>query len=103
MSLVEGHGDVIMDRAGAAEVPGAAHFSRVLQERRSSARGLTKLVPSSSASRPRCASTPRGSSSSSRWRRREGRRCWPGWEGPEWLPTLEEIRDPAAWVARAGG
>jgi uncharacterized protein (DUF2342 family) len=25
------------------------------------------------------------------------------WEGPEWLPTLEEIRDPALWVARAGG
>jgi len=25
------------------------------------------------------------------------------WEGPEWLPTLDEIRDPAAWVARAGG
>jgi len=25
------------------------------------------------------------------------------WEGPEWLPTLEEIRDPAVWVARAGG
>ena len=23
------------------------------------------------------------------------------WEGPEWLPTLEEIRDPALWVARA--
>ena len=20
------------------------------------------------------------------------------WEGPEWLPTLEEIRDPARWV-----
>jgi uncharacterized protein (DUF2342 family) len=25
------------------------------------------------------------------------------WEGPEWLPTLEEIRDPSLWVARAGG
>ena len=25
------------------------------------------------------------------------------WEGPEWLPTLEEIRDPGLWVARAGG
>ncbi len=23
------------------------------------------------------------------------------WRGPEWLPTLAEIRDPAAWVARA--
>ena len=30
MSLLEGHGDVTMDRAGAAEVPGAEHFSQVL-------------------------------------------------------------------------
>ena len=35
MSLLEGHGDVTMDRAGAGEVPGAAHFSQVLHERRS--------------------------------------------------------------------
>jgi uncharacterized protein (DUF2342 family) len=25
------------------------------------------------------------------------------WRGPEWLPTLDEIRAPAEWVARAGG
>ncbi len=37
MSLLEGHGDVTMDRAGA--VPGAEHFSQVLQERRDQARG----------------------------------------------------------------
>ena len=44
MSLLEGHGDVTMDRAGAGEVPGAAHFSQVLHERRTQARGLTKLI-----------------------------------------------------------
>jgi uncharacterized protein (DUF2342 family) len=25
------------------------------------------------------------------------------WQGPEWLPTLTEVRSPAEWVARAGG
>ncbi len=44
MSLLEGHGDVTMDRAGAAEVPGAAAFSKVLHERRTNARGFTKLM-----------------------------------------------------------
>ena len=44
MSLLEGHGDVTMDRAGAAEVPGAATFSRVLHERRANARGFTKVM-----------------------------------------------------------
>jgi putative hydrolase len=23
------------------------------------------------------------------------------WRGPEWLPTMAEIRDPASWLARA--
>ena len=31
MSLLEGHGDVTMDRAGAADIPSAAHFAAVLR------------------------------------------------------------------------
>src|SRR5439155_24754376 len=34
MSLLEGHGDITMDRAGADRVPHAAWFSRALKERR---------------------------------------------------------------------
>lgn len=34
MSLLEGHGDVVMDRAGADVLPDAPRFSRVLRERR---------------------------------------------------------------------
>jgi len=44
MSLLEGHGDVTMDRAGAAEIPGAAEFSRVLHERRTQARGFNRFM-----------------------------------------------------------
>ena len=44
MSLLEGHGDVTMDRAGAAAVPGAERFSRVLRERRQQVRGPAKLL-----------------------------------------------------------
>ena len=104
MSLLEGHGDVTMDRAGAAEVPGAAHFSRVLHERRTQARGLTKLVSKllgldakmrQYAEGERFVESVEASGGPSLLAR--------VWEGPELLPTLEEIRDPAAWVARAGG
>jgi coenzyme F420 biosynthesis associated uncharacterized protein len=104
MSLLEGHGDVTMNRAGAGEVPGADHFAKVLHERRSQARGMTKL-----------ASKLLGLDAKMR-QYAEGERFveaveaagGPGllarvWEGPEWLPTLEEIRDPTEWVARAGG
>ena len=34
MSLLEGHGDVTMDRAGADRIPSADRFGRVLRERR---------------------------------------------------------------------
>jgi len=44
MSLLEGHGDVTMDRAGAAAVPGAERFARVLHDRRQSVRGPTKVL-----------------------------------------------------------
>src|SRR5207249_108195 len=43
MSLLEGHGDVTMDRAGRAYVPSADRFARVLRQRRQ-ASGLTKVV-----------------------------------------------------------
>jgi putative hydrolase len=104
MSLLEGHGDVIMDRAGAADVPGAAHFSRVLHERRTQARGLTKLVSKllgldakmrQYAEGERFVETVEATGGPALLAR--------VWEGPERLPTLEEIRDPSLWVARTGG
>ena len=104
MSLLEGHGDVTMDRAGAGEVPGAAHFSAVLHERRTNAKGLTRLMSKllgldakmrQYAEGERFVEAVEGAGGPPLLAR--------VWEGPEWLPTLEEIRDPALWVARAGG
>jgi coenzyme F420 biosynthesis associated uncharacterized protein len=104
MSLLEGHGDVTMNRAGAAEVPGAAHFSQVLHERRTQARGLTRLMSKLLGLDAKMRQYAEGE------RFVESVEASGGplllarvWEGPEWLPTLEEIREPAAWVARAGG
>ncbi len=104
MSLLEGHGDVTMDRAGAAEVPGAAHFSQVLHERRTQARGLTRLMSKLLGLDAKMRQYAEGE------RFVESVEATGGpallarvWEGPEWLPTLQEIREPAAWVARAGG
>ncbi len=44
MSLLEGHGDVTMDRAGADRIPSAHRFARVLRERRANATPVAKLL-----------------------------------------------------------
>jgi coenzyme F420 biosynthesis associated uncharacterized protein len=104
MSLLEGHGDVTMDRAGAAEVPGAAHFSQVLHERRTQARGLTKLMSKLLGLDAKMRQYAEGERFVESVEAAGGPTLLARvWEGPDWLPTLEEIRDPAAWVARAGG
>jgi coenzyme F420 biosynthesis associated uncharacterized protein len=104
MSLLEGHGDVTMDRAGAGEVPGAAHFSRVLHERRTQARGLTKLMSKLLGLDAKMRQYAEGERFVESVEAAGGPALLARvWEGPEWLPSLEEIRDPAAWVARAGG
>jgi coenzyme F420 biosynthesis associated uncharacterized protein len=104
MSLLEGHGDVTMDRAGAGEVPGAAHFSRVLHERRTQAHGLTKLISQLLGLDAKMRQYAEGERFVESVEAAGGPALLARvWEGPEWLPSLQEIRDPAAWVARAGG
>ena len=104
MSLLEGHGDITMDRAGADAVPDAAWFSRVLRERRRRASLPGPRCSSNSwGSRPSCASTRQGE----RFIRAVEATGGPGllsrvWEGPEMLPTMDEIRHPETWVARTG-
>ena len=44
MSLLEGHGDITMDRAGRGLVPSADRFSRVLHQRRESTQGVARLL-----------------------------------------------------------
>jgi coenzyme F420 biosynthesis associated uncharacterized protein len=103
MSLLEGHGDVTMDRAGAGEVPGAEHFSKVLAERRTQARGFTKLMSKLLGLDAKLRQYAEGERFVEAVETAGGPALLARvWEGPEWLPTVEEIRDPSAWVTRAG-
>jgi coenzyme F420 biosynthesis associated uncharacterized protein len=104
MSLLEGHGDVTMDRAGAAEVPGAATFSKVLHERRTQARGFTKLISRLLGLEAKMRQYAEGEQFVESVEAAGGPELLARvWRGPEWLPTLAEIRSPGEWVARAGG
>ena len=103
MSLLEGHGDVVMNRAGAGEVPGAEHFARVLHERRTNARGLARLMSRLLGLEAKMRQYAEGERFVESVEETGGPALLARvWEGPEWLPTLDEIRDPGRWVARAG-
>ncbi len=101
MSVLEGHGDVTMDRAGAGAVPSAGHFSAVLQQRRESARGAARLLQQVLGLEAKFRQYAEGEHFVRSVEGAGGRALFDRiWQGPEWLPTLEEIRDPAAWVRR---
>ena len=44
MSLLEGHGDITMDRAAQHLIPSQPRFARVMSERRKNASGVSKVI-----------------------------------------------------------
>jgi coenzyme F420 biosynthesis associated uncharacterized protein len=103
MSLLEGHGDVTMDRAGADRIPSAARFSRVLRERRASARPIARVAQRLLGLEAKMNQYAQGERFIEEVERRAGQGAVDqAWEGPDRLPSLAEIRDPQAWLSRLG-
>lgn len=103
MSLLEGHGDVVMDRAGADRIPLAGHFSRVLADRRKSMSGVGKLVMQMVGLDAKMRQYAEGERFVHEVETRGGRELFDRvWERPENLPDSSEIREPDRWVARVG-
>ena len=103
MSLLEGHGDVTMDRAGAADIPSAAHFSSVLRQRRTQAHGLSKLLQQLIGIEAKMRQYEEGERFIAAVEDVGGTELLDNvWRGPEWLPSLEEIREPSDWISRVG-
>jgi coenzyme F420 biosynthesis associated uncharacterized protein len=99
MSLLEGHGHVVMDRLGAQHLKSQSRMSRILKERRQDKRtaaffrltGLEMKLSQYRLGERFVLAVERSA----------------GWEsvalafrGASSLPTLEEIEDPARWLAR---
>lgn len=101
MSLLEGHGDVTMGRAGAGHVPSADRFARVLHQRRTSAGGAARLLQRLLGLEAKLNQYRQGEEFIAEVERVAGPEGLdPVWRGPKWLPTLEEIRRPQEWVDR---
>jgi coenzyme F420 biosynthesis associated uncharacterized protein len=102
MSLLEGHGDVTMDRAGADRLTSAHRFARVLRERRANANPAAKLVQRLLGIEAKINQYAQGERFIAEVERLGGGPAAldPVWRGARWLPTLAEIREPGEWVDR---
>src|SRR3954463_2653331 len=100
MSLLEGHGDVTMDRAGADRIPSADRFSRVLRERRQQ-RGPGRVLQKIVGLEAKMRQYERGERFIETVERAGGPELLDrAWQGPEWLPSGPEIEDPGLWIER---
>ncbi|MGB7050783.1 MAG: zinc-dependent metalloprotease [Acidimicrobiales bacterium] len=103
MSLLEGHGDVTMDRAGAAAIPSAARFAEVLRQRRKQVKGPARVLQQLIGLEAKLRQYEEGERFIEAVEKSGGPELLArAWRGPEWLPSLTEIRDPSAWVTRVG-
>ena len=103
MSLLEGHGDVTMDRAGAGAIPSATRFSEVLRQRRNQTRGPARLLQQLFGLEAKMRQYEEGERFIATVEESGGPALLErAWRGPDWLPSLAEIRDPPAWISRVG-
>ncbi len=102
MSLLEGHGDVTMDRAGRGRIPSAARFSATLHARRSARQPIVaKLVQQLTGLDAKIKQYEAGERFINAVEAVGGPELLARvWDGPEMLPTLREIREPSDWMRR---
>jgi coenzyme F420 biosynthesis associated uncharacterized protein len=101
MSLLEGHGDITMNRAGADLVPEASRFASVLRERRKRAGPAARLMQQLIGMDAKLRQYEQGEQFIEAVEKVGGPELLARvWEAPDRLPTLDEIRDPSSWVDR---
>ncbi len=100
MSLLEGHGNAVMNRLGADMVDGQERMARVLQARRN-ARGATAILQRLIGLEMKMRQYEVGEAFVDGVERLAGFAAIDAaWRAPECLPTLAELEDPSAWLAR---
>ncbi len=101
MSLLEGHGDVTMDRAGEGLIPSAPRFGRIMRHRRESVRGFAKVFQRVIGLDAKIKQYAQGERFIEIVESSGGTALLDRvWEAPEHLPDIDEIREPQTWVAR---
>ncbi len=103
MSLLEGHGDVTMDRAGKGRIPSAERFSRVLHQRRQTGSPIARLLQRLLGLEAKFNQYEQGERFIHTVEAAGGPALLNrAFEEPANLPDLNEIRDPDSWIRRVG-
>ncbi len=104
MSLLEGHADVVMDEVGPIIVPSVAVIRARFNQRRHRASGLDGALRRLLGLDRKMRQYTEGAGFVRGVVDRIGMNGFNAvWSGPENLPALSEIADPAAWIARVHG
>jgi coenzyme F420 biosynthesis associated uncharacterized protein len=102
MTLLEGHGNAVMDDLGTAHVVGATRMSQVLRARRQ-VRGMAALISKLIGLEMKLRQYEVGERFVHEITRLSGARAVDAaWTAPEALPTTAELNAPASWLARVG-
>lgn len=100
MTVLEGHGNRVMNELGARHVHGQDRMARVLESRRSS-RGASALLRRAMGVEAKMRQYEVGERFVAEVECRGGDRALdPVWRGPEWIPTADELAEPERWLER---
>ena len=103
MSLLEGHGDVTMDRAGVGHVIAAERFGRVLRARRKATSPAVRLVQQLVGLEAKLNQYEQGERFIAAVEKAGGSELLnQAFLSPLNLPSLAEIRSPDRWITRIG-
>ena len=101
MSLLEGHGDVTMDRAGAGLIPSADYFAKTLRARRNSAKGFSRIFQKIVGLEAKLNQYQAGEMFIEKVEEKGGTTLLDrAWEKPQNLPSMDEIQSPQIWINR---
>jgi len=101
MSLLEGHGDYVMDGVGPAVVPSAAFIRERFQQRRAGAGPVDRLIRKLLGLDLKMRQYAEGAAFVRQVVDAVGMAGFNAvWTSPETLPTAAEIKNPRAWVDR---
>jgi len=101
MSLLEGHGDVTMDRAGVGLIPSADYFAKTLRARRNSAKGFSRIFQKIVGLEAKLNQYQAGEMFIEKVEENGGTTLLDrAWEKPQNLPSMDEIQSPQIWINR---